>query len=296
METIYDVIIVGSGPAGLSAAINAKIRNKKIKLFGYGSLSNKLMKAHRIDNYLGFPQVSGPDLATAFHSHIKDMGIEIAEEKITAIYPNGEEFMVMGANQMYHTKTVVLATGIELGKPIENELDLLGSGVSYCATCDAMLYKGKTVAIVGYNEEGEHEANFVAEIAAKVYYLPMNYQPTILHDSIEVVKDRPMKIEGSPYVESLVCKNTTLLVDGVFILRESVEPSQLLHEVELDAKHIKVNRKFETNIPGVFAAGDVTGRPYQYMKSAGEGHVAGLSACDYIDKKKALLKGQGVNS
>lgn len=290
MEELYDIIIVGSGPAGLAAAINAKIRNKKVKIFGTNNLSSKIQKAHRIDNYLGFPQISGKDLAGHFKEHLAVMGVEITEEKITAVYPNGESFMVMGANQMYYSETVVLATGMELGKPIENELELLGAGVSYCATCDAMLYKGKTVVIVGYNEEGEHEANFVSEIAGKVYYIPMNYEPTILNQNIERVNDHPLKVEGNPYVERLVCRNTTLEVDGVFILRDSVEPSQLMPDLEIENKHIQVNRLFETNVPGIFAAGDVVGRPYQYMKAAGEGHVAGLAACDYLDKKRAAKK------
>ncbi|MGL5540432.1 MAG: NAD(P)/FAD-dependent oxidoreductase [Erysipelotrichaceae bacterium] len=285
-ETILDVVVIGSGPAGVSAAINAKVRNKSVKLFGYKHLSNKIVKAHRVDNYLGLPQITGPELKDAFYDHLTKMDLDITEEKITAVYPNGDTFMIIGANQMYHAKTVIIASGVDLGKQIENELNLLGAGVSYCATCDAMLYKGKDVAIIGYNEEGEHEANFVAEIVNKVYYIPVNSTPSILHESVEVVKDVPLKIEGEQYVTGLQLRGSHLAVDGVFVLRDSVEPSQLMAELEIDNKHIKVSRLMETSVPGVFAAGDVVGRPYQYLKAAGEGLIAGLSAAEYIDRQK----------
>ncbi|MGL5978595.1 MAG: NAD(P)/FAD-dependent oxidoreductase [Erysipelotrichaceae bacterium] len=286
MEELLDVIVVGSGPAGCSAAINARVRNKNVKMFGYKHLSNKLIKAHRIDNYLGHYGVTGTELKADFDTHLAAMGIEVIEEKITAIYSNGDQFMVIGANQMYHSKTVVIAGGVDLGKQIENELALLGAGVSYCATCDAMLYRGKDVAIIGYNEEGEHEANFVAEIANKVYYIPVNSKPSILHDSVTIVQDIPRKVVGTKFVEGLELKTQTLTVDGVFILRDSVEPGQLMAELEIDNKHIKVGRLMDTSVPGVFAAGDVVGRPYQYIKAAGEGLIAGLSAADYIDRQK----------
>ena len=163
----YDIAIVGSGPAGLSAAVNAKIRNKNIILFGNENLSNKLSVAPSIDNYLGFYDISGVELADKFKEHIENLGIEINTSKITNIYAMGEYFALMSGQEYFEAKTVILATGVQYGKPIKGEEEFLGRGVGYCATCDAPLYKDKRVAIIGYNKESEEEANFLNEIASK---------------------------------------------------------------------------------------------------------------------------------
>ncbi len=290
MSEMYDIAIIGSGVAGLQAAVNATIRKKKILIFGSKHLSNKLTKAHRIDNYLGFYGKSGEELAEAFANHAAAMGIEIKEEKITAVYPNGDSFMLAGAGNMYEARKVILASGVELTRSIEHETDFLGMGVSYCATCDAPLYKGRSVIVVGYSEESIHEANYIAEIADIVTFVPVNVKTDELDSKIKIVKDIPLRIEGEQSATRLVLKNQTLEADGMFILRNSVEPSQLVSGLVMEDNHIKVNRQMETNIHGLFAAGDCTGKPYQYMKAAGEGHVAGLSAVDQLDKENAARK------
>ena len=281
----YDIAIVGSGPAGLSAAINAKIRNKKIILFGSKDFSAKLIKAPKINNYLGFHNISGSDLKKEFQRHIKSMDISITNERINSIYAMGDYFALMVNEKMYEATTVILATGVEYTKPLKGEEEFLGKGVGYCATCDAPLYKGKTVTIIGYNHEGEEDANYVSELAAKTYYVPMYNSKYKLNDNIEIVKDKPIEIQGEGFVNKLILKDRELETDGLFILKDSVPPGQLVPGLEVEDGHIKVDRLMRTNIEGCFAAGDCIGKPYQYIKAAGEGQVAALNAVTYIDSR-----------
>lgn len=286
MEKRYDVAIVGSGPAGLSAAINAKIRNKEIILFGYSDLSNKLIKAPKINNYLGFPNITGQELKENFQRHMESMEIDITTERINCIYAMGDYFVLMANEKMYEAKAVILATGMEYTKPLKGETEFLGRGVGYCATCDAPLYKGKVVTVIGYNKEAEEEANYVSELAEKLYYIPMYNGDYHLSDKIEVVKDKPIEIKGEDLVTALELSNGTLKTDGVFILKDSISPGQLVPGLEMEEGHIKVDRNMRTNLKGCFAAGDCVGKPYQYIKAAGEGLIAALSAVSYVDSMR----------
>lgn len=291
MEERYDAAVIGTGPAGLSAAITLKIRNKKVILFGSKNLSGKVEKAHEINNYLGLPAISGEELGKRFAEHLQQMEIEITEDQITSIYAMGDyHTLISKTNHSYEASTVILATGVHFGKPYPGEEEFLGKGVSYCATCDAPLYKNKRVAIIGSSPREEAEAEFMAEIASRVYYIPLYKEPVSLGDSVRVVEDRPVSIEGEQKVEKLILKNQKLTVDGVFILRESVSPAQLAPGLAVEQNHVVVNRSMETNLKGFFACGDITGMPYQYIKSAGEGNVAALSAVAYLDQKRRELK------
>lgn len=286
MDKRYDIAIVGSGPAGLSAAINAKIRNKNIILFGYRDLSNKLTKAPKINNYLGFYEVTGESLKERFQEHIKAMDIEITEERINAIYAMGDYYALMANEKIFEAKTIIIATGMEYTKPLKGEMELLGKGVGYCATCDAPLYRGKLVTIIGYNKEAEQEANYVSELAGKLYYVPMYEGSLNLREGIEIVKDKPLEIKGQDRVEELLLKESTISTDAVFVLKDSISPGQLVPGLQIEGEHIKVDRKMQTNLQGCFAAGDCVGKPYQYIKAAGEGLIAALSAVSYLDCKK----------
>lgn len=287
MSERYDAAIIGTGPAGLSAAITLKIRNKKILLFGSRELSPKIEKAHEINNYLGIPAVKGAELGQKFMEHLKQMEVEITEDQITAVYAMGEYFSLQSkTNKEYEAASVVIATGVNFGKPYPGEEEFLGRGVSYCATCDAPLYKGKEAVIIGFSPKEEAEAEFMAEVASKVSYVPMYKEEPKLSDGIEVIKDVPVSIEGKMKADKLVLKAQEIETDGIFILRESVSPAQLVPGLRMDGNHIEVNRKMETNITGCFACGDIVGTPYQYIKSAGEGNVAALSAAAYLDQKK----------
>lgn len=286
MTERYDIAIIGSGPAGLSAAINGKIRNKKVIIFGVNELSSKLVKAPKINNYLGYYNISGEDLKNKYKEHINYMGINITNERINAVYAMGDYFSIMVNEKVYESTTVLIATGVEYTKPIKGEEQLLGRGVGYCATCDAPLYKGKIVTIIGYNDEAEKEVNYVSEISGTTYYIPMYRGEYNLNQKIQVITERPMEIVGKNKVEKIILNNREIVTDGVFILKDSISPEQLVPGLEVENGHIKVSRDMSTNIEGCFACGDCTGKPYQYMKAAGEGQVAALSAVNYIDEKK----------
>ncbi len=287
----YDIAIVGSGPAGLSAAINAKIRNKNIIVFGTENLSNKLEKAPEINNYLGFYEISGEDLKNKFKDHIDSMGIEVNNNRITNIYAMGDYFALISGQNMFEATTVILATGVQYGKPIKGEEEYLGRGVGYCATCDAPLYKEKTVAIIGYNKEAEEEANFLNEIASKTYFIPMYKGEGLmrgnnLDDTIEVINERPIEIKGETLVNQVSFKTKNIDVDGVFVIKDSASPKTLVPGLDVDGSHVKVDINMNTNISGCFACGDIAGKPYSYIKSAGQGQIAAINAVSYLDQLK----------
>ena len=282
----YDIAIIGTGPAGLSAAITAMIRNKKVLLLGSKDLSGKLSKAHEIQNYLGFPAVKGEDLAAAFQKHIAEMGISITEKRVSAVYAMGDYFALQAGEDMVEATAVILATGVVQGKPLPGEEELLGRGVSYCATCDAPHYRGKTAAVIGYSPREEAEAAFLSEVCTEVLYFPVYKEETDLPASVRVIREKVTGVENQDGKRLVRTAEGTYTVDGVFILREAVSPGQLVPGLPTEGPHVTVNRKMEAGIPGVFACGDIVGTPYQYIKSAGEGNVAALSAVSYLDGLK----------
>ena len=220
----YDIVIIGTGPAGLSAAVTAKVRNKKILLIGSKDLSPKVEKAHTIQNYLGLPSVSGEKMAEAFQKHLDDMGIEITEKKINTVYAMGDYFGIQAGTEMFEADSVILATGVTMDKPLPGENEFLGRGVSYCATCDAALYRGKTVAVIGYGPKEEAEAEFLAEVVGKVYYIPMYKEPYHLAENVEIVREKPVEIVGvaGPFGDKVGALRTDggeYPVDCVFVLR-----------------------------------------------------------------------------
>ncbi len=281
-----DIAIIGSGPAGISAAITAKARNKSILLFGGGGISEKIGKAHLIRNYPGLPEISGAELEKAYSRHLAAMGLTITQEQVIAVYDMGDRFTLQTTAGMYESETVILATGAVLGKPLIGEIEFLGKGVSYCATCDAFLYKGKTVAVLGYNDEAVSEAEFLAETCQKVLYLPLKKKTGSKRDNIEVIPDKPLEIIGDKKVTTLRTDKGDIAVDGIFILRNAVAPDKLVPGLETNGAHIAVNAQMATNINGCFACGDAVGTPYQYIKATGQGNIAALSAVSYISEKK----------
>lgn len=284
MNNSYDIAIIGTGPAGLSAALNAKIRNKNFILFGNNKLSLKVEKAHLIHNYLGLPGVTGADLSESYKKHLTEMNIEITEKKVTNIFKMGETFSILANNEVYEAKSVIITTGIQTGRSFTGEETYLGRGVSYCATCDGALYKGKDIAVIAYNKEEEQEVKFLAGLAGKVYLIPMYKNIGELPNNVEIIKGMPLEIKGEMTVNELILKDNRLRVEGVFILRDTISPATLLPDLLLENNHINVDRLMKTNISGCFAAGDVIGKPYQYIKAAGEGNIAALSAVGYLDK------------
>lgn len=286
----YDIAIVGTGPAGLEAAITAKIRNKKIILFGENNLSKKVEKAHTVLNYLGLPEVAGEDMMKAFKTHLDNLGIEICENRIVTIYSMGKYFTLQGHNnEFYEAESVILATGLSSTKPFTGELENLGRGVSYCATCDGLLYKGKEVCVIAYSSKDEEEANYLSEVTSKVTYIQMYDGDTNFKENVEVIKNvKPLSMERNDKDMILHLEDKDVTSSCVFILRENIAPSQLVPGLKIINNHVEVDRSLKTNIKGLFACGDITGAPYQYIKAAGEGNVAALSAVSYLAEKKTL--------
>ena len=282
----YDCIVIGSGPAGLSAAINLKTYNKNYLWFGNASLSEKVEKAERVDNYPGMYGVSGKELQQAFLQHKEAMQLEITDKIVSSIYDMGGYYNVMAENQFFETESIILAMGVVAANQYKGEAEFVGRGVSYCATCDGALYKGKTIAVVSTTKRFEHEIAFLADLAKKVYLFPFYKDCEIERENIELVKKAIKEVKGGFRADTLVLGDESeLSVDGIFVMRSAIAPTTLLAKLEMEEGHIAVNRQMQTNLKGVFAAGDCTGKPYQYTKSVGEGNVAAHSVIEYLGEK-----------
>jgi len=282
----YDCIIIGSGPAGLSAAINLKIYNKNFLWFGNANLSDKVEKAEQVNNYPGLPGVTGKELQQAYLSHKEAMNLEIRDKIVSSIYDMGGYFNVMAENEFFETESIVLAVGVVAANQYAGEAEFVGRGVSYCATCDGALYKGKKIAVVSTAKRFEHEVKFLADLAEQVYFFPFYKDCEVEGDNIEQIQKAIKEIKGGFRADTLVLGDgSELAVDGIFIMRNAIAPTTLLSKLEMEDGHIGVNRKMETNVEGVFAAGDCTGKPYQYTKAVGEGNVAAHSVIAYLGEK-----------
>lgn len=290
-ETIMlDCIIIGSGIAGISAAVTLQANNKSFQIFGSDGLSDKIAKAERIHNYPGLSDISGQDFVSALRHQLKQANIEIKQERVSGVYALKEKYAVLTqAGNTYESKTVILACGVESVKQIDGEEAFLGRGVSYCATCDGFLYKDKTIAVVCTSKALEHEIAYLADFAKKVYLVPLYKNVEIARNNVVFARKMPQKIDGGLRVDKIVFATppaddipAELPVDGVFMLRESVSPAVLVGGLQTENGHVVVNRQMETNLQGCYAAGDCTGRPYQYAKAAGEGNVAAHSVSEYL--------------
>ncbi len=281
-----DIAIIGTGPGGVSAAITAAIRNKKVLLLGSREMSEKMTRAEKILNYPGLPAVKGSDLAEAMRKQLDGLGIGITEKRVAAIYAMGDYFAIQAGEDMLEARSVILACGVVPGKPLSGEEEMLGRGVSYCATCDASLYRGKNAAVVGFSPREEAEAAFLSEVCAKVTYFPQYAGEPDLPAAVEIIREKVTGLEQADGKRIVRTEQGSYPADGIFVLREAVSPGQLVPGLPVEGAHVTVNRKMETGIPGIFACGDITGAPYQYIKAAGEGNVAALSAVAWLDRKK----------
>lgn len=281
---IYDVAIIGKGPAGLSALLNAKIRNKSVIIFG--KEPEGLTKTKSIKNYLGIEDIKGKDLYDSFYEQVKDYDFEESQAKINQVYAMGDSFSIMLSDEtIIEAKTCILAIGKHIKKDIKNEDVFFAKGISYCATCDAGFYKGKKVVIVGYNEESIEDANYTSEIAGETIFLNMYKKDVKLNDSIKIIEGvKPLEFKGHDNAESLLLSNgEEIFADGFFVIKDSYVADRLVPSLEVSETAVIVDHNMQTNINGLYACGDITDYPFQVMKAVGQGQTAALNAVRYLD-------------
>jgi thioredoxin reductase (NADPH) len=287
---MYDIIVIGSGPAGLSAAITARARNKKVLIISNKPQESPLAKAKLVDNYPGFAHASGLQILEQMVTHALSLGVDFVHGRAISVLPMGKRFAVATGSESIETRAVILAVGSQFGKPFVGEEEFLGRGVSYCATCDGMLYRGQTVCVVGLSAEAVDEANFLARLGATVMFLARR-EPKGLDGGVMAQTGTLLAIQGDGLgVTELVFKSSqtgakeTFPCGGVFILRPSITPDALMSGLEVVGGHIAVDNAMCTNQPGVFAAGDCVGKPLQVAKAVGDGQRACFSAVAYLDQ------------
>lgn len=283
---MVDIAVIGGGPAGLSAAVQARQRGKTALVISGDDRDGALAKTERVDNYLGLPQIGGKELLERFKAHAAGMGVERMEGRALNIMALNGAFYISVGSDVAEAGAVVLAPGVARGVKYPGEAQFLGRGVSYCATCDGMLYRGKDVAVVGRSSEAPEEANFLQGIGCRVTYVAAK-RPGELREDIPFVKGTKLEVLGTDVLTGLKADGRELPCAGVFILRAAIAPTDLLPGLELRGGYVAVDRDMATSIPGVYAAGDCTGLPLQISKAVGEGLLAGHHAAEFIDKTKS---------
>ena len=304
MENIYDIAIIGAGPAGLSASIYSGRYRLKTIVFGK-QIGGTIAEAHKVCNYLGIDDMTGLELGTKMYEQAKRNGAQTSFESIVDIKKENNVFkLITDTNKEYFAKTVILATGTKRNKlAIPDEDKYLGKGLTYCSTCDAMLYKDKTVGVIGGSNAATMAATMLADIAKQVYII---YRGTELRGEPAWIEDIESKdnvttifqtvvvgIEGNEKIERIRLNkpfndSPYLDIDGLFVEIGS-EPNidlPIKLGLELDEKHyIKVGQDQSTSMEGIWAAGDCTtnsNRFQQVVTAVGEGGVAANSAYCYI--------------
>lgn len=281
-----DIAIVGKGPAGWSCAMTARMRGLTATVIAPASDAGLLRTAKRIDNYPGMAQVSGDQMLAAFQKQALELGAEERAGLVRQIMPAGEGFMLLVENDVLEAKTVVLAMGAARPVLLPGEEALVGQGVSYCATCDGMFYRGKRIAVLSGAAQGVEESAFLAGLAAELdYYRLKTHDTSELAPGIRLTDEKPRAIARTQDGLTLTTDQGEHGYDGIFIFRAAVPLGMLMADLRTEGSYIPVDRGMRTNIPGVFAAGDCTGKPLQAPKAVGEGNVAAISAAEYLAKR-----------
>lgn len=287
-----DVIVIGAGPAGIQAAIQAV--RKKVSVFIFGKTANSAMANTYIENYFGLPNaVEGEKLIKNGIKQATSFGCKFFSETIVAASKIDDFFELKTENnETIKSKAVVIAAGISRKKlGVSGENEFFGKGVSYCASCDCNFYKGKTVAIVGDETEAAMSAELMTKYASKVYWIIDNISASenLVNKAkvagVELINGQVELIQGEKNVTSITVSGKIINVDGVFIELGAKSATDLAMDIgimpEIDDT-IKVNADCSTKVKGVFACGDITGKPWQVAKAVGQGAIAGVSVADYV--------------
>jgi thioredoxin reductase (NADPH) len=299
---MHDLIIIGAGAAGMSAAIYAA-RYKLNTLLISKNIGGLTLDSHNIQNYPGFLSISGNDLMNKFKEHVKFYNVPIIEEEVIDIK---NTFIICTKNKEYKARAIILALGRQKRKlNIQGEKEFLGKGVSYCATCDAPFFKDKIIAVVGGSDSAGVEALLLAEYAKKVYIVyrkeklraePLTLEKIEQNKKIEVIYNTNIiEVKGNKFVNRVILdkeynNSKELKLDGLFIEIGSIPSTTLITRLKVrlnDNGYIIVNEKQETNVSGVFAAGDITTGTTgmkQVITAAAQGAIAATSAYKYLNK------------
>lgn len=299
MEQLYDVIVIGGGPAGLTAGMYTARHGLKTLILDGKRHGGRAVEAALIDNFPGFPEgISGKELMERFIAHAKRFNAELKIDKIVGLNPYGHPKEVYTRGGVYMAKALVIATGIQRRRlKVPGEEEFKGKGVSYCTICDGPLFEGKVVAVVGSSSEAVEEALALSKIAKRIYFIPGAEGLTeeargelTGNLNIEVMEGASVEsIGGEDVVTHIWIKGEPrrrLDVDGIFIILEHIPMMDMLREAGLEMDEggcIKVDGHNRTNIPGIFAAGECTcGGGIQVITAAGDGARAGISVIRYL--------------
>ncbi len=292
MET--DVLIIGCGPAGLQAAIHAS--RSKVGVTVLGKPSNSAASGTEIENFLGTCLTDGDSILSEGIRQAESFGAKIIEQNAISSAREGESFVfVTDDGTEIRSKAVIIATGIsrlKLGIPGENEL--YGKGVSYCAICDCNFYKGRRVVIVGNESEAAVSASLMTSYASETSWVAWDLKANgslvdkAKAEGVTMYASKPKAVEGDGKVERLILEDGTVIpTDGVFIELGAKSAADLAMDIDVMPEMddtIKVDSSCQTEVPGVFACGDITGKPWQVAKAVGQGCIAGLSAASFVRK------------
>lgn len=295
---IYDCIVVGAGPAGITASIYLKRANKNILLLEKGAPGGQVVKTNIIDNYPGFLHVDGPTLATKMIEHATTLGVNYKYGDVNHIEPSNELYKVVTNDNTYLTRKLIIATGRSpksLGLP--NEDKLIGHGISYCATCDGFLYKDKIVGVVGGGNSAFEQAVYLSKICKFVYMF--NRSDNLRADAElqdEVRSKNNIKILNNSIISDVVVNEnklskviinneTSYEIEGLFIFIGEVPAKFMITGLNMEEDYIAVDKNMATNLPGVYACGDIIKKDfYQISIAVGEGTIAALNVVKELRK------------
>lgn len=277
---MFDVIIIGAGPAGISASIYTKRANLKTMII-YQNNSN-LEKAELIENYYGFAKgITGIDLYNEGIKQAENLGVELKEEEVINIKMNENGFEVITDKNEYKTKNIVLATGNKKNIPkIKGIQEFEGRGISYCAVCDGFFYRNKDIVVIGNGKYAIAETNELINLANQIIILTDGEKaPEFRADNVKIDTRKIEEIQGEKKVEQIKLEDNTIIkTDGIFVAKGVAGSNEFAKKLGIitNKDKIVVNEKMETNIPGIYACGDCTGGVLQISKAVYEGTKAGL--------------------